>query len=168
MKMADGAIVPIQLRRYDTSQPWGFKMQGGSEVGMPLQIAQVHPNSIAGKAGLRNGDIILRIGQTIVENFTHENAKKEMIRAGNDVDFLVQREGASAGPQQAAAAPQEEEEECPYRDVQPKTYQKLQKELPQAEATGARPASIFDKRKQDRSAYTQTSGSSYGKAYGQR
>ena len=39
--MSDGQIVPIALRRFDTSQPWGFKLQGGSDVGCPIHVAQV-------------------------------------------------------------------------------------------------------------------------------
>ena len=34
--------------------------------------------------------------------------------------------------------------------------------------SGARPASIFDRRKQDRTAYTKTDKSGYNKAYGQQ
>lgn len=39
--MASGDVELLQLRRYDTSQPWGFRMQGGSEYNMPLYVAQV-------------------------------------------------------------------------------------------------------------------------------
>lgn len=39
--MASSEINVVRLRRYDTGQPWGFKMQGGSEVGIPLQVAEV-------------------------------------------------------------------------------------------------------------------------------
>lgn len=36
-----GEVEEVQLRRYDTSQPWGFRMQGGSEYNIPLYVAQV-------------------------------------------------------------------------------------------------------------------------------
>lgn len=36
-----GEIVEIKLQRFDTTQPWGFKMQGGSEYNLPLHVAQV-------------------------------------------------------------------------------------------------------------------------------
>jgi hypothetical protein len=39
--MSDGQIVPVALRRFDTSQPWGFKLQGGCDVGCPIHVAQV-------------------------------------------------------------------------------------------------------------------------------
>jgi len=31
----------IILRRADTSHPWGFKMQGGTDINMPLFVAHV-------------------------------------------------------------------------------------------------------------------------------
>lgn len=34
-------IARVQLRRMDNAQPWGFKMQGGTDVGIPLHVAQV-------------------------------------------------------------------------------------------------------------------------------
>ncbi|XP_062591633.1 PDZ and LIM domain protein Zasp-like [Saccostrea cucullata] len=163
--MSGGQIVPIALRRFDTSQPWGFKLQGGSDVGCPIHVAQVQPKSISGKSGLQNGDLILRIGETDLQNATHQQARNEMIRAGNDVDLVVQRGGVAVKP-----TPQQEpeEEKETYQDVTPKTYKVLEKELPQAEATGARPASIFDRRKQDRTAYTKADKSGYMKTYGQQ
>ena len=39
--MASGPVESIALRRYDTSQPWGFRMQGGTEYNLPLYVAQV-------------------------------------------------------------------------------------------------------------------------------
>ncbi|XP_069114311.1 PDZ and LIM domain protein 5-like [Argopecten irradians] len=162
--MADGSI-DVQLRRFDTSQPWGFKMQGGVDTGFPIHVAQVNPKSISGQAGLQNGDVIISIGRMDVTGSTHQQARDEMIRSGNDVDLTVRRKGV---PVKAAPPPEPEPEDGgAYRDVQPKTYQVLQKELPQAAATGGRPASIFDKKKQARSEYTKTDKSGYMKAYGQ-
>ncbi|XP_062591705.1 LIM domain-binding protein 3-like [Saccostrea cucullata] len=163
--MSGGQIVPIALRRFDTSQPWGFKLQGGSDVGCPIHVAQVQPKSISGKSGLQNGDLILRIGETDMQKATHQQARNEMIRAGNDVDLVVQRGGVAV---KQTPQPEPEEEKETFQDVTPKTYKVLEKELPQAEATGARPASIFDRRKQDRTAYTKADKSGYMKTYGQQ
>lgn len=33
----------VELRRGDTGQTWGFKMQGGTDVNMPLFVAHVSP-----------------------------------------------------------------------------------------------------------------------------
>ena len=52
---------------------------------------QVVAGSIAFKAGLKPGDGILQIGQLPTEGMTHEQAKMEIIRSGNDLDFIIQR-----------------------------------------------------------------------------
>ncbi|XP_060072102.1 PDZ and LIM domain protein 3-like [Ylistrum balloti] len=163
--MADRIL--IQLRRFDTSQPWGFKMQGGVDTGCPIHVAQVNPKSVSGQAGLQNGDLILAIGSMNVTGSSHQQARDEMIRSGNDVDLTVQR-GGVAVKSQPQPQPEPEEEGSAFRDVQPKTYKVLEKELPQSAVTGGRPASIFDKKKQQRSEYTKTDKSGYMKAYGQQ
>jgi S1-C subfamily serine protease len=52
---------------------------------------QVQPKGLSGKSGLQNGDLILRIGDADMQNATHEQARNEMIRSGNEVDLVVQR-----------------------------------------------------------------------------
>ena len=52
-------------------------------------------NSMAAKAGLQPGDGILAIGMSETANMSHNQAKMEIIRAGNDVDFIIQRYGSS-------------------------------------------------------------------------
>ena len=54
-------------------------------------MLQVTPNSIAARAGLRPGDGILQIGYHVATNMLHETAKMEIIRAGNELDFYVQK-----------------------------------------------------------------------------
>lgn len=81
----------VQLRRHDTGTPWGFRMNGGAEYGQPLYIQKVNPYSLAHKCGLQPGDGILQIGSCPTRGMLHETAKMEIIRAGNDVDFIVQR-----------------------------------------------------------------------------
>ena len=49
------------------------------------------PKSIAGQAGVMPGDAILKICQTNVMQFTNAEAKKELLRAGNEVDFTLIR-----------------------------------------------------------------------------
>lgn len=87
----------IKLRRYDTSQPWGFRMNGGTEFGQPLYIQKVTPNSLGHKAGLQPADGILQIGSIPTQGMSHDEAKMEIIRAGNDVDFIVQRNVVPVG-----------------------------------------------------------------------
>ena len=55
---------------------------------MPLQV---QPSSVAETAGLQAGDGILQINGAATETLEHDKAKGEIIRAGNDIVFLVQR-----------------------------------------------------------------------------
>jgi len=52
---------------------------------------QVHPKSPSAKRGLRPGDMVLAICRTPAANLTHDQAKMEILRAGNELDFTVQR-----------------------------------------------------------------------------
>ncbi|KAL3861213.1 hypothetical protein ACJMK2_007263 [Sinanodonta woodiana] len=165
------ATATIHLQRLDTSQPWGFKLQGGSDVGKPLHVAHVSPGSVSGRAGLKIGDVILKIDNVDVSSFTHDDARGEMIRAGNNFNLTIQRDGVPVTPQTDETSPTAQSQVSvsgggeAYNDVKPKTYQMLEKELPESQATG-QPASIFDKNKQKRAEYTKTDKSSYLKTYG--
>ena len=52
---------------------------------------KVNPQSLAQKAGLQPGDALLQIGDNSTEGMAHEQAKMEIIRSGNELDFVVQR-----------------------------------------------------------------------------
>ncbi len=52
---------------------------------------QVTPNSLAHRCGMRPGDAVLQIGTTPTQGMGHQEAKSEILRAGNDLDFIVQR-----------------------------------------------------------------------------
>jgi len=81
----------VSLRRTDTSQPWGFRMKGGAQMGMPLFVEQVAPNGRAHKGGMAPGDLIVVICGTNVAKCSHDQAKSEILRAGNELDFTLQR-----------------------------------------------------------------------------
>lgn len=144
--MASGSSDLVQLRRYDTSQPWGFRLQGGREYGLPLFIVNVQPKTIAGKAGLQNGDAILQICGTDVAGWTHQQAKNELMRAGNEVDLRVARGvvntadpkvKAACGVGQSNKRVELDEgsinphmnEGSSFRNVTPKTYKILEAQL---------------------------------------
>jgi len=48
-------------------------------------------DSVAFKAGLLAGDVIRQICDAPTRRMTHEQAKMEIIRAGNELDFFVHR-----------------------------------------------------------------------------
>ncbi|XP_067672365.1 PDZ and LIM domain protein 3-like isoform X3 [Haliotis asinina] len=81
----------VQLDRPDSGTPWGFRLQGGTDFSTPLSVQVVQPNSVAERCGLRSGDGILRINAANTDSLTHENAKLEIIRSGNNISMLVAR-----------------------------------------------------------------------------
>jgi len=222
-------IMVIKLRRNDTSQPWGFRMRGGAQQGMPLFVEHVAPNSRAARGGLSAGDGILMICKTNVTKASHDQGKGEVLRAGNELDFTVQK-GACVGlvpiptspnahapnrggamiktatamrsmerkvsdsmspcrsPEQRVRLSQPYKEEPRaevieepstrfggpvYKNIVPKSYQMLESQLstpndpPESPSEVSRPASIFDRNRQDRSAYLNANGPTIQKAYGQ-
>lgn len=178
-------VIEIPIRRAENNQPWGFRLKGGVDQGIPLHVEQVNPNGRAGHAGVLTGDYILAICRTDVTSMTHQQVKGEMLRAGNELDVIVQRGEGQGGAQfipaaAPASAPAAEprsqvcEESIPtlggarYKDHQTKTFQVLEDELPASEAgMGDRPQSIFNRNKQERSGYLHAKGPTIQKAYGQ-
>ncbi|XP_014774579.1 PDZ and LIM domain protein 7 [Octopus bimaculoides] len=175
-----GEVARVQLRRMDTTQPWGFKMQGGTDVGVPLHVAQVNPKGLSAKCGLRPGDGILEICNENATQWSHDTAKAAMVRAGNEIDFVVQRNAVTPKPRKPkgeahGASPRSElcedsinpgmNQGSKFRDVKPKTYQVMKDE--EESGGGAPPASIFGRKKEDRSKYLKEDKKTIQKAFGQ-
>jgi len=55
----------------------------------------VTSDGVAFKAGLLPGDVVRQIGNASTHRMTHEQAKMEIIRAGNELDFFVHRSEAA-------------------------------------------------------------------------
>ncbi|XP_013392473.1 PDZ and LIM domain protein 7 isoform X2 [Lingula anatina] len=89
--MTQGDVYKVQLRRHLNQTQWGFQLAGGANYNMPFFIKKVTPNSIAAKHGMAAGDAVLRIGNTIANGLSHNQAKMEVIRAGNELDFILQK-----------------------------------------------------------------------------
>ena len=49
------------------------------------------PHSLADKKGIRPGDVILKVCGTLVRDLTNEMAKMEILRAGNELDLVIER-----------------------------------------------------------------------------
>lgn len=147
----DDQVVSVCLRRNTTSTPWGFRMQGGHEFGSPLYIQQVNAKSLSHRQGLRVGDRILAIATVQAHNMNHEQAKMEIIRAGNDLDLIVQRRMsqsvadeqnshlAQQQQQQTARDDEEYQKSTQYRaytnpNVQSRSFKILQESLSHSEA----------------------------------
>lgn len=48
-------------------------------------------NSLADRCSLRPGDYILKIGGTIAESLTHNQARETILRQGNNLELTLQR-----------------------------------------------------------------------------
>ncbi|KAL3310475.1 PDZ and LIM domain protein 1 [Cichlidogyrus casuarinus] len=84
-------LVHVQLRRQDSSMSWGFRMEGGAELNQPLTIAHVHPGSLAYLSGLQSGDVLQQVAAQPTYGLSHEDVKREIIRAGNELALVVKR-----------------------------------------------------------------------------
>lgn len=184
------SMMVIQLRRMENSQPWGFRLKGGVDQGIPLHVEHVAPKGRGASAGLMLGDMVVAIGGCSTQNMSHGQVKSEMLRAGNELDLTIQRDGslmAQAPPPQPVAAcgggGQEAEprvviDEQPicklggptFKKVVPKTYQVLEGQLQAGEESNeptVKPASIFDRNKNERSDYLKAKGTTIQKAFGE-
>ncbi|KAK7111286.1 synaptopodin 2-like protein [Littorina saxatilis] len=81
----------VTLVRKSNTQPWGFRMMGGLDQASCLYIAKVNQRSLGQRFGLRPGDAVMRIGQVPATHLNHDAAKAEILRAGNELHFLIKR-----------------------------------------------------------------------------
>nr|XP_036219867.1 titin isoform X2 [Bactrocera oleae] len=85
-------VIDIKMCRFE-NVPWGFRLVGGADFEFPLTVVKVNEGSIAEEAGLREGDVIVRINDTAISPLTHEEADKVIRHCGNVFYIGVQREG---------------------------------------------------------------------------
>ncbi|XP_011183650.2 microtubule-associated serine/threonine-protein kinase 2 isoform X2 [Zeugodacus cucurbitae] len=85
-------VIDIKMCRFD-NVPWGFRLVGGADFQFPLTVVKVSEGSIAEEAGLREGDVIVRINDTATSPLAHDEADKVIRHCGNVFYIGVQREG---------------------------------------------------------------------------
>jgi len=85
----------VTLERDGHDQPWGFRLQGGSDVGLPLTVLRVLVGSPADSV-LRKGDVILRVGGVNTGPLSHQQAVDAFERPGNRLILTVKRNGSSS------------------------------------------------------------------------
>ncbi|KAK3091607.1 hypothetical protein FSP39_021136 [Pinctada imbricata] len=83
--------ITVQLFRPDSGVTWGFRLQGGVDFSTPLSVQSVTAHSVAERSGLQAGDGILYINGRNTDALSHEDAKMEIIRSGNQITLTVQR-----------------------------------------------------------------------------
>ncbi|XP_036336297.1 titin-like [Rhagoletis pomonella] len=85
-------VIDIKMCRFD-NVPWGFRLVGGADFEFPLTVVKVNEGSIAEEAGLREGDVIVRINDTATSPLSHDEADKVIRQCGNVFFIGVKREG---------------------------------------------------------------------------
>ncbi|XP_017484228.1 PREDICTED: titin [Rhagoletis zephyria] len=85
-------VIDIKMCRFD-NVPWGFRLVGGADFEFPLTVVKVNEGSIAEEAGLREGDVIVRINDTATSPLSHDEADKVIRQCGNVFFIGVKRDG---------------------------------------------------------------------------
>ncbi|XP_046456537.1 PDZ and LIM domain protein Zasp-like isoform X1 [Daphnia pulex] len=83
----------IQMSRSGNQQPWGFRLQGGLDFATPLTVLRVNMGSLSESAGLKAGDVILRVNEVDVMRLRHQEALDAIAQAGNQFQLHIGRAG---------------------------------------------------------------------------
>ncbi|XP_046391104.1 probable serine/threonine-protein kinase kinX isoform X2 [Ischnura elegans] len=70
---------------------WGFKIKGGRDLDIPLEVKEVHAGSIAEKAGLKVEDMIVAINDANILDLSHRLACRAILDAGDNLKISVLR-----------------------------------------------------------------------------
>lgn len=76
-------VLDIAISRLDNTTPFGFKLIGGADFDVPLQVVKVIPGSIAEEVGMYLGDVIVRINDIPVSNMSYYDAHQLLAAVGN-------------------------------------------------------------------------------------
>ncbi|XP_035824146.1 trithorax group protein osa [Aplysia californica] len=87
----------IWLQRSSTDIPWGFRLVGGREFGVPLSVQRVTPGSVAA-AGLGPGDLVLKVGNVMATNLEHNDAMELVKQAGNILQLTIKKDPSGSAP----------------------------------------------------------------------
>jgi len=89
----DGAsgFITIILKRETNSIPWGFRLQGGKDRGLPFQLLKVPLDSLASHSGCKTGDYLVKISGEDVFCLTHDEATQLVKKAGNTLNLVIER-----------------------------------------------------------------------------
>merc|ERR1711997_1361981 len=115
-------FINVCLTRQSPSQPWGFRLQGGKDRGLPFQLLKVPLDSIASHSGCKSGDYLVKIADKDVFDLGHEEAK-ELIRQGGNKLLLVVERGEKIVPSMNSAFPKQKSDE-PIEE-KAKTYSQM-------------------------------------------
>ncbi len=101
-----------------------YAMQNGLAVSTGVLVNSVEDNGAAAKAGLKSGDVIVKVGDKTIASMKDLNAAKKSYKAGDTVTITVNRAGSEqeltitfdAAPEQTKTVEQ------PQQNQQPNNY----------------------------------------------
>uniref|UniRef100_A0A8D2ZVF8 Synaptopodin 2-like protein n=1 Tax=Scophthalmus maximus TaxID=52904 RepID=A0A8D2ZVF8_SCOMX len=97
--------------------PWGFRLQGGAEQQKPLQVAKVRRRSKACRAGLKEHDELVAIGDQVCAELSHAQAMSFIDAQSATLSLRVKR--APAGLKSSSQSGRSLSPRCPMRVLSP-------------------------------------------------
>ncbi|XP_054613398.1 PDZ and LIM domain protein 5b isoform X2 [Dunckerocampus dactyliophorus] len=76
--------------------PWGFRLQGGKDFGLPLTISRLTDGGKAAKAKMSVGDIILSINGISTDSMNHLEAQNKIKSCSGNLSLTLQRASSAA------------------------------------------------------------------------
>ncbi|XP_077353488.1 PDZ and LIM domain protein 5b isoform X1 [Festucalex cinctus] len=106
------------------SAPWGFRLQGGKDFGLPLTISRLTDGGKAAKANMSIGDVILSINGISADSMSHLEAQNKIKASSVNLSLNLQR-GSSAAKGGSQIEPKEIIKPVPITHTAPSpTYTK--------------------------------------------
>ncbi|XP_070544047.1 uncharacterized protein [Ptychodera flava] len=78
--------------------PWGFRLIGGKEFGVPLRIAKINPGSKAAKASIEVGDIVYSINGQSTDELEHNDALSLVKSSKDSIELHLRRTTSPLSP----------------------------------------------------------------------
>ncbi|XP_055617766.1 LIM domain-binding protein 3 isoform X2 [Toxorhynchites rutilus septentrionalis] len=114
-------VLDIAIARYDNTTPFGFKLVGGADFDVPLQVVKIIPGSIAEEVGMHIGDVVVRINDIPTNNLSYYDAHQLLACAGNRFLLGILR-AREVPPQQRAVKEPTPTGEVEYINTSPKPF----------------------------------------------
>lgn len=112
------SVVSVNLRRDGPGTAWGFRLQGGRDVGMPLVVQRVFLGSPS-EGELQRGDVILQVANRDGMKLAHMDAHDVIKNSGNNLNLVVQRAPGCMSPGITPTTPPFHHSGHPLANVRP-------------------------------------------------
>jgi len=84
-------LITVNIERPGPNVSWGFRLQGGQDRGLAFQLLKVPLNSVAGEAGCRSNDYLVKINGVDVFTLSHDKAKQLIKDGGDKLSLVIER-----------------------------------------------------------------------------